>query len=994
MKYIISFPLVLLTLFAFNIQSVSPVLETNQGLSNAPEFLRVQNEWIDTTLSGMSMDEKIGQLFMIAAYSNRSNAYTEQFAGIIEKYKPGGLVFFQGTPDKQAMLTNYFQTISKYPLLIAMDAEWGPSMRLDSTPLMLQQMQLGAITDNMLVYDYGVEVARQLKLLGVHINFAPVADVNNNARNPVINSRSFGENRENVLQKSYAYMLGMQKNNILAVAKHFPGHGDTDTDSHHALPIIPHNRQRLDSVELYPFRQLIKNGLGGVMVAHLNVPKLDSIQNIPSSLSQKIITGVLKNELGFEGIIISDALEMQGVSSYGSQQQIAVKVLLAGTDILLMPGDLGQAIQGIKNALAQGVIDTATIDMHVRKILQVKYWTGAYRPKAIDTENQGKDLNNPQAELINRLTTEASLTVVKDEYNLIPLKRLDTLRIASLAIGDGTFSAFEPAADLYARVTHFSIHKNASPQQWIDMEAKLAGYNLILVNIQNTQKYSRTYGVTENSLTFVQRLSFRHKVILTVLGNPYIMNMKGFPTRNTTTIVAYDFSPLAAEYSAQLIFGGIAARGKLPVSAGKFPSGTGVISLKTRLKYSIPEELGIRRENLSPIDSIVNDAIMRKAMPGCQILGSKNGIVFFNKAYGYHTYDTTLAVKTTDIYDVASLTKILGSVPAIMYAYEKEYIELDARLSEYLTALDTTNKKDITVKQVLTHQARLKAWIPFYLHTFERQGRKRLDRLRPELYASQPDSLHMLEVAKDMYLLTSYTDTMLTEIFDSKLNRKSGYLYSDIGFFMLKKIIEEKTSSTYDVLLDSLYYKRLGAYTLGYNPIHKYPLNMIPPTEDDKTFRKQLIQGYVHDFGAAMSGGVAGHAGLFGSANDVAKVMEMYLGKGEYGGERYVQESTFQTFNSQPYERNGNRRALGFDKTTGTSTPENGVCSSASSLSFGHTGFTGTIAWADPQCGLNYVFLSNRIYPSLDNELLQKMYVRQKIQRVFYSALAAKDVEL
>lgn len=991
MKYIISFPILILAFFSFQVKDLFPLPGDNAELNNAPEFLNVHQDWVDTTLANMSMDEKIGQLFMIAAYSNKSESYTNQFAAIIERYKPGGLIFFQGTPKRQAILTNYFQTISKYPLLIAMDAEWGPSMRLDSTPLMAQQMQLGAITDNMLIYDYGAEVARQLKLLGVHINFAPVVDINNNPRNPVINSRSFGENRENVLHKSYAYMLGLQKNNILAVAKHFPGHGDTDTDSHHTLPIIAHKRNRLDSLELYPFRQLITNGLGGVMVAHLHIPALDSTRNLPSTLSRKIVTGLLKDELGFEGLVFTDALGMEGVNSWGNQAAIALKAIMAGNDVLLMPNDLGAAIAGVKDGLARGIIDTATIDQKVRKILQVKYWTGAYNPSALSVTDLNQQLNSPEAELINRLTTEASLTVVKDENQLIPLKRLDTLRIASLSIGDGTYSEFEKTTDLYAKVEHFAIHKNANAQQWLDMENKLAPYNLILVIIGNTQKYSRAYGVTENSLTFVQRIAHSKKVVLSVLGNAYILNNKLFPTRNWVTIVAYDDTPLTRDYTAQLIFGGIAARGKLPVSAGKYKSGTGVISAKTRLKYSIPEELGIKRAKLSPIDSIVNDAILRKAMPGCQILGAKDGIVFFHKAYGYHTYDTTLAVTLADLYDVASLTKILGSVPAIMYAYEKGYISIEEKLSTYLPALDTTNKKDITVKQVLTHQARLKAWIPFYLHTFEKNGRKRTNELRKELYSEKPDSIYSLEVARGMYLLHSYVDTMLYEIYESKLNKRSGYLYSDLGFFMLKKIVEEKSGMTYDVLLDTLYFSRLGAYTMGYNPAHKYPLRMIPPTEEDKYFRKQLIQGYVHDFAAAMMGGVAGHAGIFSNANDIAKFMEMYLQEGTYGGEKYVDAATFRLFNSQPYERNGNRRALGFDKTSGSASVENGVCSNASGKSFGHTGFTGTIAWADPVCGMNYVFLSNRIYPTLDNELLQKMYVRQKIQKVFYSALNGKN---
>ncbi|MFN8254776.1 MAG: glycoside hydrolase family 3 N-terminal domain-containing protein [Bacteroidales bacterium] len=957
--------------------------ETKTPKDNDPEFIKYKSKWIDSVFNSLSLEERIGQLIMVAAYSNLGKEHQQNIENIIKTYKPGGLIFFQGGPVRQAQLTNHYQKISKTPLFIAQDAEWGPSMRLDSTVVFPRQMMLGAIQDDKILYDFGLEVGRECNRLGVHINFAPVLDVNNNSANPVINSRSFGEERLNVAQKGFAYMFGMQSKKLITTAKHFPGHGDTESDSHKTLPVINHTVQRLDSIELFPFKYLINNGLTGIMVGHLHVPALDSSPNSASSLSKEVITGLLKDNLGFKGLIFTDALGMQGVSSYNAPGAIALKTFMAGTDVLVMPQDIGAAINEIKSAVSSGLISEDEVNQRCYKILQAKKWAGLDNYSPVQIENLVADLNNSEAQYTRQKLIESAITLVENKNEIIPFKKIDSVKIASVSIGSGNISVFQKTMDLYDNVNHFTIEKNADINAFKSIINKLVDYDIVVIAFQKTNNSPSSFGITNNSVWFAHEMAKYTKVVPVIFANPYTLarfNRK----KMSAIIMSYEDSELSQNFSAQLLYGGIAAKGKLPVSAGpEYPSRTGISDEKIRVKYAIPRELNINELRLKKIDSIVTEAIDARAFPGCQIVAIKNGIVFYNKSFGYHTYEKKTPVNNYDLYDLASVTKISATMPAIMKFNEEGKIDLAAKMSKYIKELESSNKKNITVKQVLAHQARLIGWLPLYLKTFERDTSVKYI-LNPEIYSSKQDSEYSVRVAENMFMKKNYIDTIYKKIYDSPLRRRAGYFYSDLGFYLFYKIISERLTKRFPDYLESIIYAPMGLTTMCYNPIDKFPKERIIPTEMDKKFRKQLIQGYVHDYGAAMMGGICGHAGLFSNANDLAKLMQMFLQKGEYGGERYFAESTIELFTNMAYSKSRNRRALGFDRP-GT-TKKSPVSSLASPLSFGHTGFTGTIAWVDPKEQFVYVFLSNRIYPDIENNRISSLHVRSRIHEVFYKS--------
>ncbi len=972
---------IFVSIFFFSSSFSKLYVANNQDTSKVvPKFRTLKNKWIDSVFNSLSLDEKIGQLIVVAVYPTAGESHHKSIDNVIKKYKPGALMFSKGAPIEQANLTNRYQSISKTPLLISIDGEWGLSMRLDSVVKYPRQMLLGAIQNDKLIYDFGQEVGRQCKQLGIHINFAPVIDINNNPLNPVIGSRSFGEQRWNVAHKGFAYMFGMQQQHIITTAKHFPGHGDTNSDSHYTLPVINHPFQRLDSIELYPFKYLINNGLTGMMVAHLFVPALDSTKNMVSSLSPRIVGELLREKLNFQGLIFTDALGMKATNVFGSQAEVAVQAFRAGADMLLMPRDIPGLISGIKAAIKRGEISKKEIDRRCYKILQAKSWVGLSKYKPIDTKSLHKQLNLPQAVAIKRKLIENAITLVENKDFIIPFKNIDKVKIASVSIGNGKKSQFQKTLSLYDDIKHFYINKKASVDEFNSLMEKLLSYDVVVLAFHSYSHRPEWYGLTPQSIKFAHQLTNYTKVVVDIFANPYILsrfNRKKF----YGIVMSYEDSRICQDLSAQLLFGGISAAGRLPVSAGKqYPVRTGLIQEKIRLKYATPLEVEINEFKLNRIDSIVGDAINKRAMPGCQILAIKDGVVFYNKSFGYHTYAKKHRVSNNDIYDLASLTKILATTPAIMKLTEEGKINLYDKISTYIKGLDSTNKKNIQVKQLLAHQARLRAWIPFYLKTL---NRKKLS-LDTSIYRHHKDSVFSLAVTDNLYIRKSYTDTMYRQIIKSALRKRKGYRYSDLGFYLLYKIISENLQEDFPSYLENNFYAPLGSNTLCFNPLRKFSRDKIVPTERDKVFRKQLVQGYVHDYGAAMMGGVGGHAGLFSNANDLAKLMQMYLQKGEYGGQRFFKDKTVGLFTKQAYARSLNRRALGFDKPG--QRKKSPVIRAASAKSYGHSGFTGTIAWVDPKYNFVYIFLSNRVHPDAGNRKLVKMNVRAKIQAVFYDA--------
>lgn len=948
-----------------------------------PPFYNSNTHWADSVFKTLTPDERIAQLFMVAAYSNKDKAHLNEIKKLVNEYKIGGLIFFQGGPVRQAVLSNCYQSCSKVPLLIAMDAEWGLAMRLDSTTKFPRQMTLGAIQNDSLIYEMGAEIARQTKRLGMQVNFAPDIDINNNPLNPVIGNRSFGEDKYNVTKKAIMYMKGMQDNNVLACGKHFPGHGDTDSDSHKTLPTIKASRARLDSLELYPFKELIAQGLGSMMVAHLSIPALDTTPNQASTLTKKIVTGLLKDTLGFKGLVFTDALNMKGVSKFYKPGEVDVKALIAGNDVLLFPEDVPTGIKEIKAAIERGEITQEEIDKRCMKILLVKQWSGLDHYQKVKLKNLYEELNTPQAELLNRKLAEASLTLLKNEDDFIPLQQLDSLKIASLSLGYKELNVFQKTLSNYSPITHFGISKDAKKEEFDSTLVKLKDYNLVIVHLNNTNnKPDKNFGLTPAVKAMVAVLVKQNRVIINVSANPYILAKIDSLQYAKAVVMSYEDNDYSQAYAAQLIFGGIAATGKLPVTASSlFKLGDGFETKVVRFKYTIPEEVGADSKKLDKIDSIALKGVKDHVFPGCQILVAKNGKIIYQKSFGYHTYENKIKVKNDDLYDIASITKIAASTISLMKLLDEKKVFLDGLLCDYLPMVAGSNKQNIRLREMLTHQAGLRDWIPFWTKTVNKDGT-----YKEGVYNKTPNDFFYKRVANDLYINVTYEDTMYKQIIDSPLKENGKYLYSDLGYYFLKKIIETETKEPLNIYARNSFYAPLGLSTMGFKPLAKFELNRIVPTEFDAKFRKQLIHGDVHDQGAAMLGGVGGHAGLFSDANDLAVIMQLFMNKGEYGGVRYLDSSTVSECTKCQYCKD-NRRAIGFDKPEMNPDKDSPVCGCVSYLSFGHAGFTGTLAWADPSNQLIYIFLSNRVYPDAEDNKLSKSGIRTKIQEVIYDVV-------
>ena len=941
--------------------------------------------WADSVLDKMSLDEKIGQLFMISAYSNRDSKYIISLLNTIREYHIGGLCFFQGGAMHQASLTNWIQQNSKIPLLIAMDAEWGPGMRLDSVPDLPCAMTLGAVGDDKIIYGVAAETARQLKLLGVQVNFAPVADINNNPDNPVINYRSFGEDRENVAEKAAAYMHGLQDNGILSVAKHFPGHGDTGVDSHTGLPVINHTLAYLDSVELYPFRRLIREGIKGIMVGHLNVPAMDPNQE-PASVSSDVIGDMLIERLGFGGLVFTDAMNMKAVAGMYPPGDAETRALIAGADVILMPDNLPAAVTAIKNAIKSRKLKRSDLDLHVKKILETKREMHLFRHRLVNIEQAASLKQETPVRLLKQEVFENALTVLRNDDRFLPVTVLDTLKIASLDIGEERDSIFRQTLDRYAPVTHYSLNgNNEKAEAFTDLAEKLSGFNLIIAGIHSiTNSRSSDYGVNKNDILFLRDLSSHARVIVVVFGSPYSAR---YFTGFQQVVCAYEDNYYSEVVVPQAIFGAIGFKGTSPVSISeKWKCGSG---FKTdpigRMGYSFPEAVGFNLDYLRYIDTIVGDAIRSGATPGCQVLVAKDGKVVIDKAYGYYTYDKLDPVTTHSIYDLASLTKVAATLQAVMFLQERNIIDLDKKISSYLPELRNTNKEDLILRDILTHQSGLQSYVPFWRRTIKNKTEK------ARYYSDSLSSRFPVVMVPGMYGSRVLEDSLWSWIIKSPLRNRHGslkpytYHYSDIGFCLLKQLVERLTGQPLNEFLAQNLYDPLGLSTMTFLPTTKFPKEAIVPSTVDNYFRNSILQGYVEDETAALFGGVSGHAGLFSDANDLAILMQMQLQKGYYGGSRYFLPATIDNFTDQQYRLN--RRGLGWDKPNFTNEYLNHSSGYASSVSYGHTGYSGTMVWVDPDNDLVYIFLSNRTYPDIDNNKLNELKVRKRIQTVIYSAL-------
>ena len=961
----------LLTLFNLCGQNFDPLRTDDYFL---------QEKWVDSILSSMTIDEKIGQLFMIQAYSNLDSVHENEIKEMIQKYHVGNLIFMQGTPIKQAELTNKYQSFSKVPLMIGFDGEWGLDMRLKNSYRFPWNMSLGAIQDNSLIHKFGEHIGNHARRIGIHVNFAPVVDINTNPLNPIIGNRSFGENKINVTQKAIAFSKGMQSMGVLANAKHFPGHGDTASDSHLKLPVLNFNRQRLDSVELYPYKRVFDAGMASVMTAHLSIPVLEPNPKLPTSLSSNVVTDLLKYKLGFLGLIFTDGLNMKGAANYSSSSEINLAAILAGNDILLIPHDIPETINLFKTSIQTGVLSYERIDESVRKILLAKYKVGLHTYKPIELLNLEKDINTPEDEVLHRELVKNSMTLIKNKKKLLPISDLKKLhKIAYVALGEASHDPFFKELQKYSEI--FKVEKDNLNEIIYTLE----DFDLVIVGFHKSNAHPwKPYQFSNKESVWLHEISRKNKTILSVFASPYsLLNIKSFNNLESI-LVAYQNSVIAQKIAAQTIFGAIDAKGVLPVSIkNKFPEGTSISTKNLkRLQYSIPESVGMSSVKLQRIDSVANFVLEKKMSPGLQILVARHGVVVYEKSFGFHTDKKNNSVKSTDVYDVASLTKILASLPMMMKAEEDKKIKLSSTVKSILPAFKNSNKDTLTVLEILSHYGRLKAWIPFYKLTQDSITKNNLK----EFYSQTRSKRFSIKVAENLYLNNSYKDSIYKFIRDSEQRIDAGYKYSDLGYYLFKEVLEKKYKSSLDDLVQEQFYKPLGANRMTYLPLNKLDKSSIVPSEKDTYYRNQLLHGYVHDMGAAMLGGVAGHAGLFANANDVAKMMQLYLQKGYYGGKRYFKKETFDKFNKRYYSEKKVRRGLGFDKPQ--LDPEiKATCGCVSDESFGHSGFTGTYTWADPESEILYVFLSNRVFPTMENYGLVDEDIRTKIQQIIQDAI-------
>ncbi|MBD0832153.1 glycoside hydrolase family 3 N-terminal domain-containing protein [Aestuariibaculum sediminum] len=937
-----------------------------------------QQKWVDSVYNSLSLKEKIGQLYMVQVMSNQDQATKKKIENLIKEYKIGGIIYSLGGPVRQAKLNNELQALSKVPLLVGMDAEWGLSMRLDSTYAFPWNMTLGAIKDNQLVEQTGRQIGEHCKRIGVHFNFAPVVDINTNPKNPIIGNRSFGEDRDNVTEKALAFMKGMQSAGVLANAKHFPGHGDTDQDSHKTLPTISFNKERIDAVELYPYKKLIAEGLSSVMVAHLNVPSLEPRSGYPSSLSEHIVTDILQSKLQFQGLTFTDALTMKGAANFSETGAIDLAAFKAGNDVMLMSEDVGVGVSKMTEAYYAGEITEQRLAYSVKKILQAKFKVGLNNYEPIVLKNLVADLNRLKDDILYEELLENAITLVQNERDLVPIQNLETKTMAYVGLGDDDGSVFFNELRKYGK-----IHQITAPN-FDELTAKLQDYNTVIIGFHRSNANPwKSFEFSEEELNWIENIAASHTVILDAFVKPYALASLKSVTNIEGIICSYQNSEIAQQKSAQLIFGAIDANGVLPVSIGEtFPVGHGIHrhAIK-RLGYSIPERVGMDSKKLKKVDSLVQKAISGKMTPGIQLLIARRGKVIYNKNFGKHTYKGKEQVGWDDIYDVASLTKILATLPLVMELEQEGIISLDSKLGELLPDYKGSNKEDITIRQMLSHYARLRPWEPFYYHTLDSITK------RPSgtYYTTERSKAFDIEVAKNMYLRSDYPDSIQKIIKDSELLPNLRYRYSDFPYYILKKFIEDYYDRTLEQLVQSHFYEPLGANNTLYNPYHKISNKKIVPTEVDNYYRYREVHGYVHDMGAAMQNGIGGHAGIFSNANDVAKIMQMYLQKGYYGGKQFLLPETIDRFNKSYYRNEDNRRGVGFDKPQLSG--EGPTCGCVSMSSFGHSGFTGTYAWADPETEIVYVFLANRTYPSADHNLLLKENIRTDIQRLIYQAI-------
>ncbi|MEO5944700.1 MAG: glycoside hydrolase family 3 N-terminal domain-containing protein [Ferruginibacter sp.] len=942
--------------------------------------------WADSVFKTLSPDEQIAQLMVVrlSTYDGKAKQavfFEDQVSDLIKKYNIGGICLFQGNPVKQATILNSLQAMAKTPILMCIDAEWGVGMRMDSVMPLPKQMMLGAMSDQNIVYRFGQIVAEQCKRIGIQVNYAPVVDVNNNPNNPVINDRSFGENKYKVASFGIAYMKGMQDDGVMACAKHFPGHGDVSVDSHLDLPVINKTMAQLDSLELYPFEKIFNAGIGSVMIAHLYIPAIDTTKNRATSLSPNNIQGLLRTTLGYEGLTFTDALEMQGVKKFFPDGEASVQSIIAGNDMLCLPGDVPLSIAKIKDAIAAGKISWTDIEGHCKKVLMAKYQYGLASLNPINTTNITADLNK-DVPTMRKVVAENAITLLANkDKSFFPLdieKNNKQNDVAYVAVGANAANAMSDrmAADYNAKTFYFDYTQNDSSANSLINDLK--DYKKVVIGVSGLNRSPSAYfGISAQAVSLVSQIQQQKNSITLLFGNAYAV--KNWCNAENL-VVCYEDDSITNNIAVDMLQGKLPYKGTLPVTVcDNYPSGKGVNTAVDPTHHS--GAFIFPNAKLSMIDSIANDAIEKKAIPGCVVLVAKDGKIAYEKAFGNYSNEDKRPVTIESVYDMASVTKICATTLCVMKLYEQGKLSLTKTLGDYLPWVKGTNKAGLVIEKILLHQAGLVAYIPFYKETLDANGVP-----LKTIYRNLKTDSFSIKVANNLYMRNDYEDTMYKKILDSKVGPTDKYIYSDNDFIFLGKVVQAITGLPLNEYVRREFYAPMSLTSTGFLPTQWIDTSMIVPTESEKIFRMQTVRGTVHDPGSAMFGSVAGHAGLFSNAYGLAAIMQMLLNGGTYNGKEYLQKKTIDLFTA--YHSTISRRGYGFDKPEkdNAKKEEPYPCFYASPETFGHTGFTGTCVWADPEQNLVYIFLSNRVNAP-DQSLFGKMNVRPKIQDLIYQAI-------
>lgn len=960
-----------------------------------------ETRWVDSVYNSLTTEQRVAQL--ICARANQPDKpFYEDVTKYIKQYNIGGVCFFRADAEAQVKQTNDWQALAQTPLMVSIDAEWGLAMRVKNTLSYPYAMTLGAISDDQLIYQMGQQIAEQCRRMGIHVNFAPVVDVNSNAANPIIGMRSFGENPEKVGEKGTAYALGMQSMGMITTMKHFPGHGNTATDSHQTLPTVNRTLEEVRDIELAPFRHLIDHGVNGAMVGHLYFPSIEKVKNTSSSLSHGVVTDLLKEEMGFGGLIFTDGLDMKGVSEKVRQDSVPYVAFMAGNDVLILPTNIPFAIKTIKAAAERDPNAAARLEESCKKILRFKYRIGLNQYKPSSTANLMTDLKKQEYKDLRQRLYDEAITVLRNEGQVIPLD--NNKKLAVVTIGNTKNDVNEGLAKNGISATSFVVSKDAIASKSAEWLKKLESYDLVVVNIEKTTMFAnKNYGITEETVEFFNRLVAQNDVILNLFACPYALDLFRINNSVKGVVVAYQDEVPAVNSLVKLLSGEMEALGTLPVSTAKFKCGDGIVGQPKKKVHVLPTK---EQPQPSPVmqmpdkaqapstlpsgkmnakyerklDSVVRLGMKKRAYPGCQLVVMKDGKMVYDKCFGYFTYGGEHQVGPDDLYDIASCTKIFASTLAIMKLYDDGLIDLNKTLADFFPYLKDNAHGKLKIIELMTHQAGLKAWVPFYKVTVDEFGPM------SEYYTTKIDEYHTVRVAENLYLVNDYEDRIFDSVSKTALGKKK-YLYSDMGFYYIPKIVKQLTNQNIEDYLNEHFYYPMNLTRIGYKPLNRFLRNEIAPTENDTVFRKQLVWGDVHDQAAAMFGGIAGHAGLFSNAHDLAAIMQMLMDNGMYQGVRYLKPETVRYFTTAPFaDSNDNRRGIGFDKLPvgkkGSFTPSK----SGSMKGYGHTGFTGTFVWADPENKTVIVFLSNRVYPNAEPNTLVKLGLRSVLHDIVYEA--------